>query len=523
MPSKPAIDKPSLSPTLDKEVFGSAMLLLFIMTLAVVLKPESIRSSVTHWLQWVTNQWGWALLLFGLFCFFYLCQLAFGRYGSIRLGEKDSKPEFTNFSWVCMLFCAGIGISIVNWAFIEPVALMYTSPLGHEPESAEAIEYAAMYSQFHWGVIPWAIYTIATIPVAYSLYVLKEPYLRLSTAAKPILGAWTERWPGKLIDLVVIFSIVGGVGTSLGLSIPLLTGLLASILNIEESFTMQLIVLFSWTLLFGYSVYNGLGKGIKVLSDINIVLAFSLLIFVLLVGPTIFILKLWVYSTGLYLNNFFRVSLWTDPFSKTTFTQDWTIFYWAWWVSYTPMMALFVARISRGRTIKEVILNQVLWGSAGSMCFFAIWGGYSLYLETEGLLMINTIVESSGMPQAVVAVLETLPGGIVLKSIFALLCFIFLATTLDSAAYTLASVSTKNLSGYEEPAVWNRLAWAAVIALVGVLLLLIGGLKIVQASTLIFSLPMMLVLLLLCLSLGVSLRRFGRSKNTAAELSNVND
>lgn len=507
MPSKSEADDSSLLPKLDKEVFGSAMLLLLIMAVAVVLKPEAIRTAVTHWLQWITHQWGWALLLFGVFCFVYLGLLAFGRYGDIRLGEKDSKPEFSNFSWVCMLFCAGIGISIVNWAFIEPVALMHASPLGHTPESASAIEYAAMYSQFHWGIIPWSIYTVATIPVAYSLYVLKEPYLRLSTAAKPILGVWAERWPGKLIDLVVIFSIVGGVGTSLGLSIPLLTGLLANILGIAESFTMQLIVLFSWTLLFGYSVYNGLGKGIKVLSDINIALAFALLIFVLLAGPTIFILKLWVNSTGLYIDNFFRVSLWTDPFSKTTFSQDWTIFYWAWWVSYTPMMALFVARISRGRTIKEVILNQVLWGSAGSMCFFAIWGGYSLYLETEGLLMINSIVESSGMPQAVIAVLETLPGGVILKSVFALLCFIFLATTLDSAAYTLASVSTKNLSGYQEPAVWNRLTWAVIIALVGVLLLIIGGLKIVQVSTLVFSLPMVLVLLLLCLSLRVSLRK----------------
>lgn len=316
MPSKPEPDDSNLLPKLDKEVFGSAMLLLLIMSVAVVLKPEAIRAAVTHWLQWITHQWGWALLLFGVFCFVYLGKLAFGRYGNIRLGDKDSKPEFSNFSWVCMLFCAGIGISIVNWAFIEPVALMHASPLGHTPESASAIEYAAMYSQFHWGIIPWSIYTIATIPVAYSLYVLKEPYLRLSTAAKPILGVWTERWPGKLIDLVVIFSIVGGVGTSLGLSIPLLTGLLANILGIAESFTLQLIVLFSWTLLFGYSVYNGLGKGIKVLSDINIALAFALLIFVLLVGPTIFILKLWVNSTGLYIDNFFRVSFVDGPVFK---------------------------------------------------------------------------------------------------------------------------------------------------------------------------------------------------------------
>lgn len=501
-----------LLPELDKEVFGSAIFLFLLMAAAVVWQPESIRLVVTDWLQWITHQWGWVLLLFGVFCVVFLFRLAFSRFGSIRLGATDSVPEFSDASWVSMLFCAGIGISIVNWAFVEPIALMHASPLGLEPGSKTSAEYAAMYSQFHWGIIPWSIYTIATIPVAYSLYVLKEPYLRLSTAARPVLGQWVERWPGKLIDLVVIFSIVGGVGTSLGLSIPLLTALIANILGLQESFSLQLIILFAWTLLFSFSVYKGLSKGIKVLSDINIALAFLLLVFVLLAGPSIFILKLWVNSVGLYLDNFARVSLWTDPFSQTTFTQDWTVFYWAWWIAYTPMMALFVARISGGRTIREVILNQILWGSAGCMCFFAIWGGYALYLETEGQLAISAVLEAQGLPQSVIAVLDTLPGGNLLKSAFALLCFIFLATTLDSAAYTLASVSTKNLTGQQEPAVWNRLVWALIVAAVGVLLLIIGGLEIVQASTLVFALPMVLVLLLLCWSLNLSLKKNERNR-----------
>ena len=189
-----------------------------------------------------------------------------------------------------------------------------------------------------------------------------------------MLGRHSEGAAGKLIDLVVILSILGGVGTSLGLSIPLVSGLLQTLLDLEESAGLNMLVLFVWTVLFSYSAYMGLGKGIKVLSDINISLAFALLLFVLLVGPTIFILKLWVNSVGLYLDNFIRISLWTDPVSGSGFTEQWTVFYWAWWIAYAPMMALFIARISRGRTIREVILNEVLWGSVGCMAFFAIWG-----------------------------------------------------------------------------------------------------------------------------------------------------
>jgi BCCT family betaine/carnitine transporter len=378
--------------------------------------------------------------------------------------------------------------------------------MGIEPRSVQAIEWATMYSQFHWGIIPWAIYSIATIPVAYSLHVKRQPFLRFSSAAQPLLGRHSEGAAGKLIDLVVILSILGGVGTSLGLSIPLVSGLLQTLLDLEESTGLNMLVLFVWTVLFSYSAYMGLGKGIKVLSDINISLAFALLLFVLLVGPTIFILKLWVNSVGLYLDNFIRISLWTDPVSGSGFTEQWTVFYWAWWIAYAPMMALFIARISRGRTIREVILNEVLWGSVGCMAFFAIWGGYAIFLETEGMILVSEILKEKGTHGAVIAILQSLPGGWLILGLFTLLCFIFLATTLDSAAYTLASVSTKYLSGSQEPARWNRLVWAFLIAFVGVALLLVGGLDIVQISTLVFSLPMMGVLILLCFSLIKQLR-----------------
>jgi len=493
-------------PSLDKGVFWPGVLMILVAALAISFNPEPVRIGVKSLLAIITGQFGWLLLLFGFFSFVSLGWLAFGRYGHIKLGGPEEEPEFSNFSWVCMIFCAAMGISIINWSFVEPVFLMHDSPLGVEPGSPAAIEYAAMYSQFHWGLVPWAIYTIASIPVAYCLYVRKEPFLRFSTASKPVLGDYAGRWPGKVIDLVVAFSILGGVGTSLGLSVPLVSTLLSSLTGVEESFTLKMMVLILWTALFSYSAYKGLGKGIRVLSDINISLAFLLLLFVLAVGPTVFILKLWSNSLGLYLDNFFRITLWTDPVAKTGFTEKWTVFYWAWWVAYAPMMALFIARISRGRTIREVIVNEIFWGTVGCMTFFAIWGGYSLYLETHNLVPVNEILNKDGIPDAVVAILQTLPGGNLTLGVFTVLSFIFLATTLDSAAYTLASVSTKNLSGYQEPARWNRLLWAFLIALTGLALLVVGGLDIIQASTLVVSLPMVAVLLLLCWALLRDLR-----------------
>ncbi len=495
------------SPQLDKGVFWPAIVIIVSLALPLVLFPDPVRAGVGELLAFITGQLGWLLLLFGFACLLFLAWLAFSRYGDIKLGGADEPPEFSKRSWVAMLFCAGIGIAIVNWAFVEPIYLMNEPAMGIAGGSVQAIEWATMYSQFHWGIIPWAIYSIATVPVAYSLYVRRRPYLRFSSAAKPLLGHHSDGAIGKLIDLIVILSILGGVGTSLGLSIPLVTGLLGTLFELENTAGLNIVVLVIWTGIFSYSAYMGLGKGIKVLSDINISMAFGLLAFVLLVGPTIFIFKLWSNSLGLYLDNFIHIALWTDPVTDSGFTEKWTVFYWAWWIAYAPMMALFIARISRGRTIREVILNEVLWGSAGCMAFFAIWGGYSVYLETQALVNVSEILMREGTAGAVIAVMQSLPGGWLLLAVFTLLCFIFLATTLDSAAYTLASVSTRNLSGYQEPARWNRLLWAFLIAIVGVALLMVGGLDIVQVSTLLFSLPMMVVLIVLCWALYKQLKQ----------------
>jgi BCCT family betaine/carnitine transporter len=358
-----------------------------------------------------------------------------------------------------------------------------------------------MYGQFHWSITPWAIYALPSFAVAYCVHVRKQNFLRLSAASKGVLGKAADGWIGKLIDVIVVFALIGGVGTSLGLAVPLVTTLFGHVFGMGDSFFLKIVILVIWTAIFSASVYRGLNKGIKILSDINVALALVLLVYVLLVGPTVWILSLWCNSFGLFLDNFFRISLWMDPIAHRGFPESWTVFYWAWWIAFAPMVGLFVARISKGRTIRELVIAQLGWSSLGCILFLAIWGGYSVHIESTNLIEIKSILTDGGTPPTVLAILNTLPLSGLVVPVFTILCFIFLATTLDSSAYTLASITSKDLSGDEEPAKWNRIFWALLLAFFSVGLLAVGGLKIVQLSSIVVALPLMPVLVLICFSL----------------------
>lgn len=486
---------------IEPAILWPAVSVILAASIPVALYPEAGGVLVNNLLSWLTGTFGWLYLLTGIGSFFFMAWLAFGPVGRVKLGGPDDKPEFSKLPWIAMLFCAGIGISIVNWAFVEPLYFLSSPPLGIEPNSDAAVEWAAMYPMFHWGVVPWALYLMPALPIGYVLYVRKSKVLRLSEACRGVLGGLVDGPVGKVIDVIVVFSIVGGVGTSLGLSVPLVSALFQEMFGVGDSFLLQMIILASWTLMIAWSVYNGLNKGIQTLSNINGILALGMLVFVLFSGSTVFVLNLWSNSFGLFLDNFFRINFWTDPISKSGFPEGWTIFYWAWWIAYAPMMGLFVARISRGRTIKELIVNGVVWGCVGCWSFFAIWGGYAIELNINNVVDLQGILHDQGIPATVVAVLKTLPLAWVVVPLFTLLCFVFLATTVDSSAYMLASICTREISGYQEPARWNRIMWTLILALVGVGLLSVGGLSAVQTSTILVALPMIPVLVIMAASL----------------------
>ena len=491
----------SEAPSLDVAVFVPSGLLVLLVGISLVAWPEEAAQVASTWMNAVTTNFGWLFSLVAFLTLIFCFWLAFGKYGQVKLGQPGDTPEFSEISWAGMMFSAGIGIGLVSWAFVEPIFYFQEPPLGITGASSQAAEWAHMYTMFHWGFVPWALYALPTIPIAYMLYVRQSPFLRISHAVNGAIPKPQHRKYDPLIDTLVIIGIVGGAGTSLGLGVPLVSAFVGELFGLKDGFGLQILVLTFWTLIFATSVYRGLKSGIQWLASINIGLAILVLVFILLIGPTIFILTLSANSFGLLIDNFFRMSFWLDPIEQSDFPRDWTLFYWAWWIAYAPLMGLFFGRISRGRTIKQTILGIIGWGSLGCVLFMSICGAYALHLEINDILPVSEILNKEGNPAAVVAIVSTLPAPTLAIAVFTVLSFIFLATTLDSVAYVLASITTKNLPGDEEPERLNRLVWAFFLAFIAVGLLVVGGLTTVQSSSVVTSLPLIPVMFLLAVSI----------------------
>lgn len=484
---------------IDPIVFWSSLIVIIAATLLLVLNRETAEPALDGLMTSITFQLDWAFQFLTVGLFVILLWLIFGRYGKIKLGEGD--PEFSSFSWGAMLFCAGMGTSIMFWSIMEPIYYYTGPPFGIKPESNEAAEWAVTYGLFHWGISAWSLYALPTVTIAYSFFVKKQSSLKISTACKGILGKYADGIVGKIIDILVIWSLVGGLGTSLGLGVPMISAVIGEVLGMEQSLGLSIIIIVIWTVIYCTSAYFGLYKGIRKLSDFNVYLAIALAVFVLIAGPTLFILSNFSNSLGLMLQNIVRMSFYTDPINKGGFPQAWTVFYWAWFAATAPFMGLFVARISKGRTIRELISAILLWGSLGSWIYFAIFGGYSIHLQINEILPVTDILDAQGGPAAIVAVLKTLPFSKLVLPFFVILGFIFLATSLDSATYILSAIATKELKDREEPARWHRLLWGAILAVIAVVLLIIGGLRVIQTSAVIVSVPVIVIYLLLTVSL----------------------
>lgn len=484
---------------IDPVVFWSSLGVIVVATLALVIFRDTAEPVLNTMLTGITYNLDWAFqfLTFGLFIL--LMYLVFSKYGKVRLG--DEPPEFSTFSWGAMLFCAGMGTSIMFWSIMEPMYYYMGPPFGYEPNSSQAAEWAVTYGLFHWGISAWSLYALPTVTIAYSFFVKKNHSLKISSACRGILGKHADGWLGKIIDILVIWSLVGGLGTSLGLGVPMVSAVIGEIFGVAQSLTLSIIIIAVWVVIYSASAYVGLYKGIRKLSDWNVYLALGLAVFVLLAGPTLFILSNFTNSFGLMLQNFAFMSFSTDPINQGGFPQSWTVFYWAWFAATAPFIGLFVARISRGRTIRELITHILLWGSVGSWLYFGIFGGYSLNLQLSGALDVLGVMNESGDPAAIVEILKSLPMSFLVLPFFAVLGFIFLATSLDSATYILASITTKELSAGQEPARWNRMLWGMVLAALAISLLLIGGLNVIQTSSVIVSVPVILLYGLLTASL----------------------
>ena len=433
--------------------------------------------------------------------------LAFGRYGKVVLGSEGEQPEFSTYSWVAMLFCAGIGAGLMYWSVIEWAYYYQSPPFGAEPQSLEAAKWASSYGVFHWGIIAWAFYCLPTLAIAYPFYAKKVPVLKYSVACHYWLAGREENIFARMMDFLFMIALIGGAGSSLGFSTPLIAALISRLTGIEVGFGLEVAVVMVCVLIFATSVYLGLEKGIKRLSDLNLLLALGLLVFILVAGPTLFLVKSALNSLGTVVQNFVAMSTWTDPFTDSGFVEDWTIFYWAWWIAYGPFVGLFVTRISRGRSIREVVFGMLTYGTLGCALFYLVLGNFSLGCSCRGNWTCWLSWSEQDGNQAIVASLDQLPWAELVIGLFCVVSIIFSATTYDSASYTLASSATHNLRPSEDPPRWHRSFWAIALAILPITLMYIGGLKVAQTAVLVVSLPILFTGVLSTCSLLLSLKK----------------
>ncbi len=496
---------------IDWPVFGITLIALLAVSIPLGLSPERGSAIIERLYDSLTQRFGVIYLWFGLAAFTFLVGLAISRHGRVRLGLPDEAPEFSAGSWASMMFCAGVASGLLYWSAIEWAYYIDAPPFGLEAGSARAIEWAATYGIFHWGPTGWAIYGLPAVALSHAYFVRRRPVLRTSAACHGLLGARADGAPGRMIDLLFMVGLLGGAGTSLGLGTPLVAEGIARLTGLEPSFGLQTAIVLICTLIFATSVYAGLESGIKRLSNITTIAAFVILVFILVTGPTLFILRMGTNSLGLVLTEFIRMNTWTDSIGRTGFVENWTVFYWAWWISFAPFMGIFVARISRGRTLREVIFGMLGYGSAGCAIFYIVLGNYGLHLQIEGLLPVTDLLRDQGAPAAITSIVESLPLGRLVLGAFCLVAIVFLATTYDSASYTLASSATRRLPIGGHPARWHRLFWAFALGILPLSLMYIGGLKALQTASLVVSLPLLIVGVMMAVSLMRSLREDERS------------
>ena len=459
------------------------------------LAPQHLGAVFDTVLAIITRNFGWLYLWVVLGLVAMALVLATSRYGDLKLGGEDEEPEFSTGAWFSMLFAAGMGIGLVFWGVAEPISHYVAPPPGvaaHTPEAANA---GMRYSFFHWGVHPWAVYSIVALAIAFFQFRRGGSAL-VSTSVMSLPGALVRRL-GPVFDVLAVIATAFGVAASLGMGALQINSGLRAMAGLPVGPGQQVAIIAVTTLLFVVSSVTGVERGIKWLSTFNLGLAALLALAVLVLGPTVAIIDTFTTTLGTYLSDFIRMSLRTTPFRDSTWVGGWTVFYWAWWVSWSPFVGLFIARVSRGRTIREFILGTVAVPALAAFVWFSVFGGTALTLEVMQGLPISEAVKAD-VSTALFVVFDALPFGTLMSAVATVLVLVFFVTSGDSATLVLGMMSTR---GQEDPPARVKVVWGALVAAIAITLLLAGGLQAVQTATIVFALPFTLVIVLMAVAL----------------------
>jgi len=492
--------------TKDFGIFGRVDVTVFIISAIIALgfiawgaaNPESLGAAMSAASGWILKDFGWMYMLEVFAFVVFLFVLAFSRLGKIRLGKDSDRPEYSTFSWFAMLFGCGMGVGLVYWSIGEPIYhMLYGPTYAGEPGSIMAQEYAMAISFFHWGLSAWATYVIVGVPMGLVIFRKGLPAL-LSSCFYPVLGDKIYGPIGKTIDVISLLITFFGMSTTVGLG----TMQLASGLSFQYGFTagmpLNIGILAVVAVTYLASACLPIDKGIKTGSDISMIACIGLMLFLVVLGPTKYIFDNFVNATGIYLQEFVKMSLWTDPAGQTGWLNGWTIFYWAWWITWAPFVGMFIAKISKGRTVREFILAALIAPSIFDMLFFDIFGSTAIKMElaeaTKGS-MLEAI--SNDVSSAIFVMFDKFPAAALIAPIILFVVFTFFVVSADSATIVLGMLSS---GGDDNPKTALKILWGIAMACSAGILLYLGGLTAVQQIAIVSVFPFSFAMLWLMYS-----------------------
>ncbi|MDN4175163.1 BCCT family transporter [Nocardioides sp. SOB77] len=491
---------------LDRVVFGVSAAIAVAFLVWGFISTDSLASASGSALDWVLESTGWLFVLTASGFVVFVVWLALSKFGRIPLGRDDEEPEFSTVSWVAMMFSAGMGIGLMFYGVSEPVTFFTEPPPGTgEAGNPEAAQTALATTLFHWSLHPWAIYAVVGLTIAYGVYRKGRAQL-ISAAFEPLLGRHATGWGGKVIDMFAIFATLFGSAASLGLGALQIGSGLEIVAGVGEVGNGVLVgIIAVLTAAFVLSAVSGVARGIQYLSNINMVLAVLLALFVFVVGPTIFILNLLPTALGTYIGDLPSMAARTGAEGQATadWLASWTIFYWAWWLSWTPFVGMFIARISRGRTIRQFVTGVLLVPSVISLVWFAIFGGTAIDLQRDG----TDIAGAGGLESQLFTTLEAFPWATVTGILVMVLVGIFFVSGADAASIVMGTLSERGTTEPRRPTV---IFWGVATGAVAAVMLLVGGseaLSGLQTITIVAALPFVVVMIGLAVSLVKDLRQ----------------
>ncbi|SDS11750.1 BCCT family transporter [Microterricola viridarii] len=500
----------SKQPGVKRWVFWPAAVIVTVFVGFALLAPNAAEALFGAIQSNIVNTFNWYYVLIAAFFVAFCLFLGFSRFGDIRLGKDDEEPEFSLMSWFSLLFAAGMGIGLVFYGVSEPLSHFATPRPGVEGTPPELAQLALTQTYLHWGVHAWSIYVVVGLALAYAIHRRNRP-ISIRWALEPLLGKKVRGAWGNAVDVIALVGTLFGVATSLGLGVLQIGAGLDAAGFGKPTELLQVVIILVISCFVLFSVLSGVEKGMKWLSNTNLVLAGLLVIYLLVTGPTTFLLREFVQSIGGYIQNFVSLSFNVNAFTGDageSWQASWTSFYWGWWISWAPFVGIFIARVSRGRTVRQFVTGVILVPTLIGVLWFSVLGGTAIAME---LANPGTLVGANGavnLEGALFTMLAQIPGGQVITYGVILLIGLFFITSADSGALVMGMLAT---GGQIHPARWIRIFFTAITALLAIALLLTGGLKALQTAAIIIALPFSVVMLMICWSTVLAFSRERRA------------